>query len=209
MYKMPSQTQRVTSSIAKKNRAIRRSRYIAGSRARIPPIVKRSYGKSITAKLAWVTSAQTTALLNWTDVYGIYTIMSNANDWSNFKGAYTLMNVLNITVKMYPQAWPYAAGIDRIAGVCYSVKDNVGIGSLGSICDHEQHKLVNLGLAQDPFVVFSARTKALVAMPVSTSNNYENWGYIKGFAATADFGGLAGSIMKLEFSVTVCFSSEA
>lgn len=205
---MPSQTQRLAAKYSFDSRAIRRSKYIAKSRRRIPAIVKRSYGKSIVVKLAQVTTADITALTDFDTVYGIYSLISASNDFSNFKNSYALMNCIHVTLKIYPQAWQFSSGIDRVAGFCYSVKDNAVIGSIKSICDHEQHRVCNFASKENCFI-FSVPLKATTSMPVSTSSVAENWGYIKGFADNADFGSAGVSIAKLEFIVTVCFSSEA
>lgn len=209
MERGSSYASRKSAALSDRTRAIRRSKYISKKRvAFMPTIRKANYGKSIVAKLYNVVDANVGALTPWDTVYGLVSVMQASNDWTNFKDAYALFNIINITVKVFPQAWYSSEGINRVAGLCYDVKDNVAVASYKSIADHAQHKIMNFGMTGLPTYIFSAKAKPTGFVPQKTSDNTENFGFIKAFASNEDFDETAASIAKLEFAVTVCFSSE-
>ena len=174
----------------------------------MPTIKKANYGKSIVAKLYQVTDGEVTTLANWDTVYGLVSLMQASNDWANFRDSYALFNILNVTVKIFSQAWYQDPGINRMAAIAYDVKDNVALASLKSAADHTQHKLMNFGENSLPVNIFSVKAKPTGFVPQKTSDNTENFGFIKAFADKDDFDSQGYSICKLEFCITVCFSSE-
>lgn len=204
-----SYASRTSAALSDRTRAIRRSKYISKRRVGFTQTIKQaSYGKSIVAKLYQVTDANITAIADWDTVYGLVSLMQASNDWTNFRDSYALFNILNVTVKVLPQAWYSSEGINRVAGLAYDVKDNTALSTLKSVADHTQHKLMNFGATGLPIYIFSAKTKPTGYVPQKTSDNTENFGYIKAYADHDDFDATAWSIAKLEFCITVCFSSE-
>lgn len=211
MWPGSTMSSRRSAGFAFKNRFIRRSKYIAKSRsdALMRPISKRSYGKAITAKLTYVTSGSIGALTDWSNVYGLVSLMQSSPDWNNYKESYALMNLLNITVKILPQPYLFEAGVDHVAAICYDTKDAGAMASLASCCGHLQHKLMNFSINAPNEYIFKTKTRATHSVPQSTANNDESWGYIKVFADNTDFNPPANkSICKLEFTITVAFSAE-
>lgn len=191
------------------SRFIRRNKFISKRRYILykQPITKRKFGKSIIAKLAYVASAEITSVVDWVNVYGLVSLMQSSGDWANFRDSYALFNILNVTVKVYPIIYTYTAGITRVAGLCYDIKDNTAIASIGSIADHSQHLLMNF-MSPVPVQVFTCKAKSLGSVPQSTGVNTETWGWIKAYGDKDDFGNNNITIAKLEFIITVAFSQE-
>lgn len=188
-------------------RHIRRSKYIAKRRLN-NPIQRRYFGKSITAKLSYITSGDISGVTDWVSVYGLNATLSASNDWPFYRDTYAMFNILHVTVKVYPQAFATSAGINRIACICYDLKNNVALGSQQSAVDHLQHLVMNFSSNGSPCYVFTTKCKPIGTVPISTSSNAENWGYIKAFADNGDFGAANISICRIQFIFTVAFSSE-
>lgn len=193
---------------ASRLRSIRRSNYISKRRELRNPIQRRYFGKSITAKLAYITSGDISAIADWASVYGINATVSSSNDWPFYRDTYAMFNVLHVTVKIYPQFVGTSVGINRIACICYDLKDNVALGSQQSAVDHLQHLVMNFGSNAPPCYVFQTKVKPIGTIPISTASNAENWGWIKAYADNGDFGTANISICRIEFIFTVAFSSE-
>lgn len=199
-------TSQKTAKLAARSRHIRRSKYI--SKRRENPISKRIYGKSLVAKLVRVTTGNISALTDWDTVYGLKNVLASSPDWTFYRDSYAMFNILNCTLKIYPQAFAFAQGIDRVAGVCYDMKDNAALSSLQSVADHLQHTIMNFSTTGAPCYVFQFKTKPIGVVPISTASNDENWGWIKAYGDNNDFGNVNASICRLEFIFTVAFSSE-
>lgn len=197
--------------LAYKDRYLRRSRYISKKRAsamfKVPTISKRKYGKSIVAKLAYYASADITTVVDWNGVYGLVSVMQASPDWANFRDSYALFNILNVTVKVYPNLLAYSSGVTRVAGICYDVKDSAAISTVQAICDHNQHMLINF-MGCETQRVFTCKAKAVGNVPQSTGISTETWGYIKAYGSKNDLGNANITIAKLEFIITVSFSQE-
>lgn len=184
----------------------RRERYLQAKRDN--PIARRIFGRSITAKLTKMVNASITAISDWDTVYGLSAILQSSNDWPYYRDSYGMFNILHVTVKVYPQAFPFSSGIDRIAGLCYDLKDNVAAASLQTIADHKQHLVMNFSANGADHYKFATSTKPIGVTPQSTSSANESWGWIKAFGDNADFGAGAYSICRIEFIFSVAFSSE-
>lgn len=194
-----------SAKLAYKNRAIRRSKYIAKKRAMYNPIQKKTFGKSIVTKFTYVTSMNITSISDYSTVYGLVSLMQASADWPNFRDGYALFNILHISVDVYPQKWEYSQGVDRMACICYDLKDSAALNSLNSGADHDQHLLIPFTGAVDRYH-FTTKTRSIGAVPQSTGVSTETWGWIKGYADNGDFGNLNISIGKITFTLTVCFS---
>lgn len=185
-----------------------RNKLIERSRSKYNPIARRYFGKSITAKLSRVTSGNITSVSDWDTVYGLANVLSTSPDWPFYRDSYGMMNILSVTVKLYPQGFASQAGIDRTCGICYDVKDNTPLSSLQAVVDHKQHMLINNGVCGKDHYVFKTKCKPINITPISTGTLQESWGWIKAYADNGDFGSTNISIVKLEFIFTVAFSSE-
>lgn len=209
IYKGASYASRLSAALSDRGRAIRRSKYISKRRRQFQPSIKKAnYGKSIVAKLYHCVDANVGTLVPWDTVYGLVSLMQASNDWANFRDSYALFNILSITAKVFPQSWYSTEGINRMAGLAYDVKDNTALASLNSVADHVQHKLMNFCVSGYPMQVFKVKAKPTGFVPQKTSDNTENFGYLKSYASNEDFDEADYSIAKIEFCVTVCFSSE-
>jgi len=196
--------------LAYKDRAIRRSKYIMKNRLyRQPQITKRKYGKSITAKLKFYTSGNINSVTDYAQAYGLVALMQSSNDWANYRDSYALFNILNVTVKIFTNPPDYTLGVTRVAGWCYDVKDSAALTNVNQVSDHAQHILVNF-MGSPTEYVFSAKTKAIGAVPQSTGVSTETWGWIKGFAESGDFTTLSSdrTFCTIQFIITVSFSQE-
>lgn len=207
MSTWPGSTYATNKSIRKLPKYIRKGRYLGRPSVRRSPAISRKiFGKSTVVKMTYCTSGACSAIADWDTVYGLVAVMQASPDWASYRDSYALMNILNCTVHVYPQAFAFATGIDRIAGVCYDTKDNIALASIDSLAQHNQHKIMPFNTLAPAEYIFSARCKATRAVPQSTAVNTETWGYIKAFGDNANF--TNASICKLEFNITVALSAE-
>lgn len=174
----------------------------------VNPIARRIFGKSIVAKLTRITTGNIGAITDWDTVYGLANVLSTSPDWPYYRDSFGMLNMLHVTVKVYPQCFPFNAGTDRVAGICYDLKDSVALSGLQGVCDHKQHIVMNFGSNGAPSYVFSTQLKPIGVTPISTAALQENWGWIKAYADNNDFGAVSISICRIEFIFTVAFSSE-
>lgn len=197
--------------IADRDRRFRRSKYIRKSRAAkayVPLISRRFYGHgSIVVKLHDVNTMNISSGTSYTAVFGLASLARSSNDWLNYKQSYALFNIINVTCKIQPQCWPYSAGLNRQAGICYDTKDNEDLGDMKSVMDHLSHKVMNFSNGHGEYI-FSVRPKATKPVPQSTAVNDESWGYIKNYAKASDFGNTTTSVGNIYYTLTVVFSNQ-
>ncbi len=192
-----------------RSRFIRKSRFNAKRMAmlRQPAIAKRSYGKSTIVKLTRTVSCSVGSATDFNSVYGLVAIAKASNDWANYASSFALFNILSITCKIYPQYQAPTAGIDKVSGFCYDLKDSAAVGSLQSITDHEQYVLVNHYAASScKFFTLTSKAKATGAVPQSVTSDVENYGYIKGYGDDVVFPP-DKSLCLITFVVTIAFSN--
>jgi hypothetical protein len=137
----------------------------------------------------------------------LVSLLQSTNDWASYAGAYSLYNILQVTVHFYPEAHDITVGHDSAIGICYDPKDaTTALASLGAVSDHLQFKMFHGQINALPEVLFRFKPKPNAFVPNPVSSATEVYGAIKGFADDTTFG-ISNSIGNMVVTFTVAFTS--
>lgn len=201
MYKMPSQTQRITSAIAERSRAIRRSRYLS-KRRKVNPIMKQVYGKSDVQTLSYSWGATTGGTGSYVDVYGLNYLCQQSNDWTAFSANYSLFNIVKVEMFFYPAC--IDTGSSHILIACYDPLSATALLGINTGLDHQVSRFLPTGrgaFGKSYNLKFNPR--CIGTVPLRTTDTTEAWGWLKFFTQDSN----TTHIGSFHVILTVAFST--